>query len=72
MITPRVTGPSMLNTKKDPEVISQNIHMLALLKQDEHRRIDCKESWAVGRRNNDHARLRVSRTQYMYPLSRQQ
>ena len=37
----------MLNTKKDPEVIFQNIHMLALFKQDEHRRIDCKEPWAV-------------------------
>ena len=47
MITPRLTGTSMLNTKKDPEVISQNINMLALIKQDEDRRNDCEEPWAV-------------------------
>ena len=35
------------NPKKDPEVISQHILLIALFTQEEHRGIDWQEQWAV-------------------------
>ena len=37
----------LLDQVTDPEVISQNIHLLALLTQEENRRIDCQAQWAL-------------------------